>query len=275
MRDAVRVLRPKVSLAVAAGSLFGALYRGAGEPLAVAGAVAGAFLLCGGCSALNQVQERRRDRCMLRTEDRPVASGRMSASRGVRIAIGAGLAGLLLFFLSGGWPLLVLGLLVLAVYNGAYTLLKPVTPVALLAGGVAGAVPPLAGWLAAGGSVTDPRILSVIIIFYLWQVPHFWLLAEKHRTDYERAGFAMLHGSLSPVSGARLMGVWVAAYFLGLGILAGLAGPDALRWLVPPAMLLAGGIAVGLSLAGRWRVASVAMHLSLPVGLAPLLLGGL
>lgn len=270
-RDLILLARPRVSLAVAAGTLFGALYHG-GSPASAWLAAAGAFLLCAGCSALNQVQERDRDRRMARTMDRPVAGGRMSAARGGRLAVIMGLAGLLIFYLTGGLPLLCLGAGIVLVYNGVYTPLKPVTPVALLAGGFAGAAPPLAGWMAAGGGPLDGRILAVTAIFYLWQVPHFWLLAEKHRADYERAGFALLHAVLPGRMRSRLMAVWVGAYFVGLGGLAWLAGPEALRFIVPPVLLLAGGLAAGCAATRRWRFAAAAMHASLPLGLLPLLL---
>ncbi|WP_207260068.1 protoheme IX farnesyltransferase [Desulfovibrio sp. Huiquan2017] len=269
------LIRPKVSLAVGAGSLFGALYHGhlyGGVLLGEAWAAAvGAFLLCGGCSALNQVQERACDARMARTRTRPLASGRMSPGRGRLWAGLFGSAGLLLFFLAGGWRTLFAGLLIVAVYNGLYTPLKRVSPMALLAGGVAGAAPPLTGWLAAGGQAADPRILWVAVIFYLWQVPHFWLLAEKHRADYGRAGFAVLHLRLEPAFRARLMGVWVGAYFTALGCFAGLAGPASLRAVIPPALLLAGAAAAWLAVANRHRPALAVMHCSLPLGLVPLL----
>jgi protoheme IX farnesyltransferase len=273
LAPAAVLIRPKVSLAVGAGSLFGALYHGHlyGGPDNAWAAAAGAFLLCGGCSALNQVQERGRDARMERTRNRPLASGRMTPASGLLWAALFSLAGLALFFWAGGWPTLLAGLGVVAVYNGLYTPLKRFTPMALLAGGVAGAAPPLTGWMAAGGGWLDPHILGVAVIFYLWQVPHFWLLAEKHREDYGRAGFAVLHVGLSPAFRARLMAVWVAAYFVGLGCFAGLAGPATLRFIVPPALLLAGGGAAWLAAANRHRPALAAMHLSLPLGLVPLL----
>lgn len=272
IRDLAWLARPKVSLAVAAGTLFGALYHGGGGPQATLFAPAGAFLLCAGCSALNQVQERGPDARMERTRIRPLASGRMAVREGLVWALAFSLAGLGLFFLVGGAPLLLAGLAIVAVYNGIYTPLKRVSPVALLAGGVAGAAPPLIGWLAAGGGWADPRILWVAAIFYLWQVPHFWLLAEKHREDYRRAGFAVLHAALPPRLRARLMGVWVAAYFTALGCLAGLAGPSFLRFIIPPALLLFGALAAGCAAVDRHGPAKAAMHVSLPLGLGTLLL---
>lgn len=266
-----QLIRPRVSLAVATGSLFGALYHGSGLGDGITAAI-GAFLLCAACSALNQIQERERDSRMLRTRNRPLASGRMEPRAAWRIAGTLGGVGLSLFGLAGGLSLFLLGVAILVVYNGVYTPLKPLTPLALLAGGFAGAVPPLTGWMAAGGALQDPRILGVTVIFYLWQVPHFWLLAEKHRRDYERAGFAMLHASLSSRFRSGMMGVWVAAYFIGLACLSWLDGHSSLQWLVPPAMLFGGGVVVALTVTDRWRPASVAMYASLPIGLAPILI---
>ncbi|WP_319581834.1 protoheme IX farnesyltransferase [uncultured Pseudodesulfovibrio sp.] len=271
--DVASLIRPRVSLAVAAGSFFGSFYHGqlfGGSGHAFM-AAAGAFLLCGGCSALNQVQERERDARMERTRNRPLASGRMTTARGMVWAALFSLTGLALFFRAGGWPTLIAGLMVVAVYNGLYTPLKRITPMALLAGGVAGAAPPVTGWLAAGGGWLDPHILGVAVIFYLWQVPHFWLLAEKHRQDYGKAGFAVLNIGLTPVFRARLMAVWVAAYFVGLGCFAGMAGPASMRAIVLPTMLLAGGAAAWLAAVNRHKPALAAMHLSLPLGLASLL----
>lgn len=271
----VKLIRPRVSLAVAAGSLFGVFYHSPEPEWPALLAPAGAFALCAGCSVLNQIQERAADARMERTRNRPVASGAVTAAQASLPAALLCLLGLAVFFTAGGWPLALLGLAIVAVYNGVYTPLKRVTPAALLAGGFAGAVPPLTGWLAAGGSPLDPRILSVTIIFYLWQVPHFWLLAEKHRADYERAGFAVLGAALSPRLRARLMAVWVGAYFVGLSCLVGLAGPEGLRFVGMPLLLLAGGLAGGLAASGRLQWASMAMYISLPAGLVPLLLNTL
>ena len=265
------LLRPRVSLAVAAGSLFGALYHGGPIDAGTVLAPAGAFALCAGCSVLNQLQERDADARMVRTRNRPLAAGRVSVPAALSLAVLLCLGGLGLFLLAGGWPLSGLGLCIIAVYNGLYTPLKRVTPAALLAGGFAGAVPPLTGWLAAGGQGLDPRILAVTIIFYLWQVPHFWLLAEKHRADYKRAGFAVVGGALSPTLRARLMAVWVGAYFVALGGLLGLAGPHSVSAALAAATLLAGGLVAGLVAGGRLQWASVAMYVSLPAGLFPLL----
>lgn len=275
IRAAWELARPRVSLAVAGGSLFGAYYHSVSEPWSAAIVAVGSFVLCAGCSALNQIQERQFDRRMQRTAQRPLVSGELSSNAAWVMALLWLTAGNLLFFVAGGWPLLLLGLSIVIVYNGIYTPLKRVTPMALLAGGFAGAVPPLVGWLAAGGDVFDFRIMAVTTVFYIWQVPHFWLLAEKHRDDYRRAGFAMLEKTFAPAMQTRLMVIWVGAYFVGLGCLIGLSGPESIRWLVPPVLLLGGGAAVVSVMTGSKRLVAASLHVSLPLTLFVLLLNTL
>lgn len=272
MTRSVDLIRPRVSLAVAGGSLFGALYYGGPEIGSGIATAVGAGILCAACSSLNQVQEREYDSRMVRTKDRPVAAGRMTVAAALAVSFSLFVGGLSLFFMVGGWPLLLLGLSVPVIYNGLYTPLKPVTPMALLVGASSGAMPPLTGWVGAGGSILDPAILGVTTVFYLWQVPHFWLLHEKHRDDYVLAGFATLDRSLPRSLYRPMFGLWTGAYFIGLACLAFASGPGALSWLVPPATLVLGGFAL-LSIARNHRQgAAVTVYASLPLTLVILLI---
>src|SRR4029450_10538413 len=64
----------------------------------------GVMLLSSGASALNQVQERRRDALMARTAGRPLPSGRLSFGQGLVFAILALGAGALILWLRLGRP---------------------------------------------------------------------------------------------------------------------------------------------------------------------------
>lgn len=271
MNDIMHLMRPRVSLAVAGGSLFGALYYGGPDFWRGSITALGAGVLCAGCSALNQVQERVQDSRMERTQQRPVAAGTMGVGMALFVACVLAFVGLALFYSAGGWPLLLLGVSVPLIYNGLYTPFKTMTPMALLVGALSGALPPLTGWVGAGGAISDPTILAVTTIFYLWQVPHFWLLHEKHREDYERAGFATLEGRLPHGLYRPLLALWVGAYFVGLGCLVFASGAGAVSWLVPPALLLLCGWALLSVVRNQRRHAAVAVYASLPLVLAVLL----
>ena len=95
-----------------------------------------------------------------------------------------------------GHPLAaLLGLITVVWYNGIYTPLKRVTAFAAIPGGVVGAIPPVIGWVSGGGDPTDARIIVVAFFFFVWQVPHFWLLLMRIGGDYERAGLPSLTGN--------------------------------------------------------------------------------
>jgi protoheme IX farnesyltransferase len=72
-----------------------------------------------------------------------------------------------------------------------YTPLKPVTSLCSLVGAVPGALPPVAGWAAARGSI-GPEAWVLFAIMYLWQIPHTLAIGRMYRDDYARAGIRVL-----------------------------------------------------------------------------------
>jgi len=148
---------------------------------------------------------------MARTRNRPLPSGRVSSRAG--FLAGAALAGggfAILLLVHGRVPAL-LGLLALAWYNGVYTPLKRLTAFAIIPGALIGAIPPAIGWTAAGGDLRAPAVLSLCLLFFLWQVPHFWMLMLLHDQDYGRARFPTLSHHFRPDQSARLTFTWMAA----------------------------------------------------------------
>lgn len=224
--------------------------QGGGDPaVALAWVVFGAMLLAAACSAWNQVQERDIDALLPRTAGRPLPSGRMApwvatgigallfvAALGCLHAAGE-LAAVLAYgqapdfahavspragsSVSGvpvsgvpvsGVLLLLVGVGIAVVYNGVYTPLKRVTSFALLPGALVGAMPPLLGWMAAGGDSRDPVAILLYGVYVLWQVPHFWLRAQRERIHYARAGLPVPPAQFAAGRYARLLRVWYNAY---------------------------------------------------------------
>jgi protoheme IX farnesyltransferase len=175
--------------------------------------MAGVFLLACGAAALNQVQEVGLDSRMERTRKRPIPSGRITREWALFVGMafaGAGLC-LLSYIETHTLALLVLAGAALLWYNGVYIMLKRITAFAVVPGALIGAIPPVIGWTAAGGMVNDPSIISVAFFFFLWQIPHFWLLLLMFGEQYEKAGLPSLTRILSKNQISRITSMWILA----------------------------------------------------------------
>jgi len=215
-----------VTLSVATGYL---LFAGQLEA-AMLMPMAGVFLLSCGSAALNQLQEWRIDAQMARTKNRPIPAGRIAPEWALLLVILLIGAGLYLLALVEHHVYVVLGLGVFSVlwYNGVYVLLKRVTAFAVVPGALLGAIPPVIGWCAAGGVVTDVGMLEVAFFFFLWQIPHFWLLSILYGREYEAAGMPTPSRYLDEGQFRRVTFVWilaVAACALALAVTRGLGLP--------------------------------------------------
>lgn len=214
----------KLSLAVAFSAMTGYIvFAGAADGSLLVVAM-GVFLLSAGAAALNQYTERESDRLMPRTAGRPLPSGKMAPAQALVIAIGLLAAGGLVLLFGGLLPLM-LGLLNVLLYNVVYTGLKKVTSLAIIPGALVGAVPPLIGYTAAGGSVTDTVIVLFALFMFLWQMPHFWLLLVRYGSEYEQAGIRTIYGSMSTDKINRLVLLWITGSSLLLWILTGILMP--------------------------------------------------
>ncbi len=193
--------------------------------------LAGTFLLACGSAVLNQVQEARIDALMPRTERRPIPSGRVTRQWAIALTIGLVGSGFTLLASVERHTLtvLALGLLALFWYNGVYVLLKRVTPFAVVPGSLIGAIPPVIGWVSAGGMVSDPTILALAVFFFLWQIPHFWLLLILYGSEYEQAGLPSLTATFSSIQLGRITTVWIVAVATA-GVLLGTASSSHLPW---------------------------------------------
>lgn len=154
-------------------------------------ALIGIGLVSGGSAAMNEVMERKIDAKMLRTAQRPLASGRISFTHGLAAGMVCFAAGAILLAYFTNPVTVVLTLLTAFSYVTVYTPLKRVTPLATFFGAFPGAMPPLLGWTAARGTIELPA-LALFAILFVWQFPHFMAIAWLYREDYLRAGIRML-----------------------------------------------------------------------------------
>ena len=193
-----RLIRLPLSAMVALSALAGALAASPYLPwLSLWSVVWGIFLLSSACSVLNQVQERFTDALMRRTCRRPLACGDLAPGAGMAVGLLLASGGLCILLATAGTTASLMGVGATIWYLAVYTPLKRHSSLAVIAGTPCGALPPLIGWIAAGGDPLDPRPLTLALLMVLWQVPHYWLLALPDRAELARAGFKVLPGKMS------------------------------------------------------------------------------
>jgi len=241
-RDVFVLVRILLSGAVALSSLVGYIVCAGAFELRAVFAVAGVFFLACAGSGLNQVQESAFDAQMDRTRTRPLPMHHLTPGAAAGIALVCGLTGAVLLFLGTTHLAGLLGCAALAWYNGVYTPLKPRTRFAVLAGSLTGALPPLIGFAAAGGTVST-KILLVALFMVAWQVAHFHLLLLRYGKEYAAAGFP----SMLPLTEGRnqvlVVCLWVAAAAAGSVVLAlfgVVTGPILVTALVCTALVFTG-----------------------------------
>lgn len=233
----------RITFAVMLTTIAGYLLAAGEFRMQMIAPVLGLFILACGSAAINQYQEHEKDLLMPRTAKRPIPSGRISATAVLLIGSFWSLSGLLLIYFGAGLLATSLGFLTMIWYNVIYTYLKKVSAMAVIPGSIIGSLPPLVGWVSAGGELFTVQAMVIGFFFFIWQVPHFWLLILKYGKEYEKAGFPSLTEKYSDKSIHIITLVWVVA--------------TAITALMLPAfhVVNTAGVGYGILLASIWVVA--------------------
>ncbi|RMH57681.1 MAG: protoheme IX farnesyltransferase [Candidatus Hydrogenedentota bacterium] len=231
--------KPRISAMGAAVLLASALLASGGE-LSVSQVIVliGIGLTVMGSTTLNNCFDCDIDRRMKRTQKRPLVTGAVDREAawvwgGVLTLFGTALVA------GFGKPVTVfLNSAAVLIYVGIYTpFLKRRVPWANEVGSLAGALPPVLGWLVGGGEGwTFPSALFLFVFF--WQGPHFWAMAQHFRQDYVRVGLPVRPLTDSPRSHRVRRAVFVTCLFFAGLLPAFLGGAGKLFF---AGMILVGG----------------------------------
>jgi len=172
---------------------------------------AGVFLLACGAGTLNQFQEKERDALMFRTQARPIPSGRIAPLEALYAAVLLFVIGFLILSLAGNLIVSGLGMFAILWYNLVYTYLKKITAFAAVPGALTGVIPPAIGWVTGGGGLSDIRLAAICFFFFMWQVPHFWLLLLSHAEDFRNAQTPSLNKVFGSEQLTKITAVWMSA----------------------------------------------------------------
>lgn len=160
------------------------------DPLVIWELSIGGFLITGTANIINQVLERKSDKLMRRTSDRPLPGKRMKVNEALLLGLVLGVSGL--FVLSRINMLsAALGLGAMVLYACMYTPLKKISWLTVIPGAIAGSIPVVIGCIAARGTITREALILFAIQF-LWQFPHTWSIAWLLNDEYNKAGLKML-----------------------------------------------------------------------------------
>ncbi|MGY0613085.1 heme o synthase [Luteimonas sp. A501] len=156
----------------------------------------GIWLAAASAAAINHLIDQRIDKVMVRTANRPLATGSLAPAQVLAFAVFLGAASMTILIALVNVITAFLTFASLIGYAIVYTgFLKRATPQNIVIGGIAGAAPPLLGWSAVTGMQNEwdwAHALLLVLIIFVWTPPHFWALAIFRREDYARALVPML-----------------------------------------------------------------------------------
>ena len=152
--------------------------------------IAGGILIVSSSNIFNQIIERDLDKLMKRTQNRPLPKKEITPKLALFLAILSALIGLIFMYLIN-LKVAILAAFSIFLYTAIYTPMKLITPLSVFVGAIPGAFPFMIGWVAATNEI-GIEALTLFLMQFFWQFPHFWSIGWSQNSDYEKAGFKML-----------------------------------------------------------------------------------
>ncbi|CAA6811346.1 MAG: Unknown protein [uncultured Sulfurovum sp.] len=209
IKDFFVVTKFVLSFAVSLSALFAYIMAKGEIGLDMFLATFSVLLVAMGVSTLNQVQEYKEDSKMERTKNRPIAAGRMSPRTGVIISVILIILSVILIYSLLGLTGVNFFMFAFIWYNLMYTPLKKKSALAVVPGAILGVIPPAIGWMVAGESLITLEFMALATYYFIWQVPHFWLLVMLFHGDYKDGGYPTAMRLFGQASLQRLTFVWL------------------------------------------------------------------
>jgi len=176
------------------------------------------MLIIASACVYNNIIDADIDAYMKRTESRSTVSGVISLSHVVIYATVLYIIGLTGLLLVGNVYVLVFALIGHLGYVAAYTYSKRITHHSTLIGAIPGAMPPLIGY-AAVTNYLDLTALLLFLSLVFWQMPHFYAIALRRQSEYEKATIPLLpivKGTARTVFEMKLYGTLFLVTLIGL-----------------------------------------------------------
>jgi protoheme IX farnesyltransferase len=152
--------------------------------------ILGGILIVSSSNIFNQIIEKDLDKLMKRTQNRPLPTKEITPKFALFLAILSALIGLIFMYLIN-LKVTILAAISIFLYTAVYTPMKLISPLSVFVGAIPGAFPFMIGWVAATNDI-GIEALTLFMMQFFWQFPHFWSIGWSQNSDYEKAGFKML-----------------------------------------------------------------------------------
>lgn len=188
-RSYLQLIKPGITLSNTLTAIAAYLLAASIVPFEIAsfiGVVVGVGFIIASACVFNNVIDRDIDKHMKRTHKRDVASGKISVPRAIIFAIALGIIGFFTLTYLTNTTTVILGIIAYIWYIVIYGIAKRTTVWSTLIGTVAGALPPVAGYVALAG-VIDAGAIILFLMMLFWQMSHFYAIAIFRKNDYAAA----------------------------------------------------------------------------------------
>ncbi|MDD4195648.1 MAG: heme o synthase [Syntrophorhabdaceae bacterium] len=222
IQDYIVVAKPGIitaNMVTCAGGFFLASKKNA-DLVQFLAMMTGMCMIVASACIFNNYIDRDIDRRMSRTRQRPFAAGRIPVKATLITASGLCIAGGALLAILLNARCAMAAAAGFMIYVCVYSLyLKRGSRYSVMVGSLAGAAPPVAGYLAVRDEF-DAGAVILSLIFILWQIPHSYAVQLYHRDDYEKAAIPVLPARKAPDIMQRHMIIYILGFSASVAALA-------------------------------------------------------
>ena len=203
----------------------------------------GGILIVSSSNIFNQIIEKDLDKLMSRTMNRPLPKNEITQNTALFLAISSALIGLTFMYLIN-INVAILAALSIFLYTAVYTPMKLISPLSVFVGAIPGAFPFMIGWVAATNQI-GVEAITLFLMQFFWQFPHFWSIGWAQSTDYKKAGFKMLPtGRKDKSTSAQILFYSIWAVLVSIVPFFGITGELKLSYIGLTAVILLGIILI-------------------------------
>ena len=203
----------------------------------------GGIFIVSSSNIFNQIIEKDLDKLMYRTMNRPLPKNEITQNTALFLAISSALIGLTFMYLIN-INVAILSALSIFLYAAVYTPMKLISPLSVFVGAIPGAFPFMIGWVAATNQI-GVEAITLFLMQFFWQFPHFWSIGWAQSTDYKKAGFKMLPtGRKDKSTSAQILFYSIWAVLVSIVPFFGITGELQLSYIGLTAVILLGIILI-------------------------------